>query len=118
VTRSLAARAAPRRRRMSQGATRGYLVKQMEPHYPLLAKQARIQGDVILPAMISKNGEVENLQVISGHPFLAPATLEAVQQWHYRPFLLNGQPVGVETTVTVTFRLASYTASPKGGGGC
>jgi periplasmic protein TonB len=103
----LAAPVAPKRVRISQGVTRGYLVKQIEPHYPLLAKQARIQGDVILQAIISKNGGVENLQVISGHPFLAPAALEAVQQWHYRPFLLNGQPVEVETTVTVTFRLVS-----------
>jgi periplasmic protein TonB len=103
----LAAPVAPKRVRISQGVTKGYLVKQTEPHYPLLAKQARIQGEVVLQAIISKNGDVANLQVVSGHPFLAPAALEAVQQWHYRPFLLNGQPVEVETTVTVSFRLVS-----------
>jgi protein TonB len=103
----LAVAVSPKRVRISQGVTRGYLVRQIEPRYPLLAKQARIQGDVILQAIISKDGEVANLQVVSGHPFLAPAAIEAVQQWHYRPFLLNGQAVEVETTITVTFRLVS-----------
>ena len=60
---------------------------------------------VVLTAIIDKDGNVQNLQLVSGHPMLAPAAIEAVKQWRYKPFLLNGQPLEVETTVTVTFRL-------------
>jgi len=62
---------------------------------------------VILRAIVSKTGEIQNLQVVSGHPLLIPAAVDAVKQWRYRPFLLNGEPVEVETEVTVTFQLAS-----------
>ena len=96
---------APRRVRISQGVTRGMLLQKIEPKYPHLAVQARIQGQVVLTAIISREGDIKQLQVVSGHPILVPAALEAVQQWHYRPFLLNGEPVEVETTVTVTFQL-------------
>jgi periplasmic protein TonB len=64
-----------------------------------LAKQARIQGQVVLQAEISKDGTIQNLQLISGHPMLAPAAIEAVKQWRYKPYLLNGEPVAVETQV-------------------
>ena len=70
-----------------------------------LARQARIQGVVVLTAMIDREGNIENLQLVSGHPMLAPAAIDAVKHWRYKPFLLNGQPVEVETTVTVTFQL-------------
>ena len=64
-----------------------------------------MQGVVVLTAIIDKDGNVRNLQLVSGHPMLAPAAIEAVKQWHYKPFLLNGLPVEVETTVEVTFQL-------------
>ena len=75
------------------------------PNYPPLAKTARIQGTVVLHALISKQGNIENLSVISGHPMLVQTALDAVKQWKYRPYILNGEPVEVETTVTVNFNL-------------
>jgi protein TonB len=67
--------------------------------------RARISGLVVLHAIISKEGEIKELSLVSGHPLLAPAAIEAVRQWRYRPFLLNGEPIEVETTITVTFQL-------------
>jgi protein TonB len=84
----------------------GYLVRRVEPIYPALAKAARIQGPVHLQAMISKQGLIENLQVLSGHPMLAGAAVDAVRQWRYRPYVLNGQAVEVETEITVNFVLS------------
>jgi periplasmic protein TonB len=84
----------------------GYLVHRVEPPYPPLAKAARIQGAVQLRAMISKQGTIKNLQVLSGHPMLAGAAVEAVRQWRYRPYVLNGEAVEVETEVTVNFVLS------------
>ena len=98
--------ATPQRVRVSAGVTQGLLVKRVQPNYPPLARQARIQGSVVLQAQISKTGDIENLQLISGHPMLAPAAIEAVKQWKYRPYLLNGEPVEVETQVQVNFTLA------------
>lgn len=97
--------AVPQRVRVSQGVSRGLLVYRVEPVYPPLARQAHIQGVVVLTAIIDKEGSIQNLQLVSGHPMLAPAAIEAVKQWRYKPFLLNGQSVGVETTVTVNFQL-------------
>lgn len=96
----------PQRVRISQGVTRGLLIHRVEPGYPPLARAARVQGDVILTAVISVNGEIENLQLVSGHPMLVPAAISAVKQWRYKPYLLNGQPVEVETTITVIFSLS------------
>ena len=98
--------AAPQRVRVSQGVSQGLLVKKVQPQYPPLARQARIQGTVMLQAEISKEGTIENLRLISGHPMLAPAAIEAVKQWRYRPYMLNGEPVAVETTVMVNFTLS------------
>jgi protein TonB len=98
--------ATPTRVRVSAGVTEGLLVRQIRPTYPPLAKQARIQGHVILQAIINKSGQVENLRLVSGHPMLAPAAIEAVKQWKYRPYLLNNEPVEVETTVDVNFSLS------------
>ncbi len=98
---------AVQRVRVSQGVTKGLLIYRVEPAYPPLAKQARIQGVVVMTAGIDKGGNVQNLQVVIGHPLLAPAAIEAVKQWRYKPFLLNGQPVEVETTVTVNFHVRS-----------
>jgi protein TonB len=97
----------PQRVRISQGVTRGLLIHRVEPSYPPLARAARVQGDVVLTAVISVSGEIENLQLVSGHPMLVPAAITAVKQWRYKPYLLNGQPVEVETTITVIFSLSS-----------
>ncbi len=88
--------------RMSEGD----LVHKILPAYPPLARSARIQGQVVLQAVISKQGVIENLQVLAGHPMLVPAAIEAVRQWRYRPYVLNNEPVEVETQITVNFSLA------------
>jgi periplasmic protein TonB len=98
--------ATPQRVRVSSGVQSGLLIRKVPPTYPPLARAARIQGTVILQAQISKDGNIENLQLISGHPMLAPAAIEAVKQWKYKPYLLNGDPVEVETQVQVNFTLA------------
>jgi protein TonB len=76
-----------------------------QPTYPALAKQARIEGVVRLAVVIDKQGRVSDIKVMSGHPLLIPAALEAVKQWEYNPTLLNGQPVEVFTEVSVPFVL-------------
>ncbi len=101
-----AAQAMPDRVRVSSGVTSGLLQTKVNPNYPPLARQARIQGAVILRVVISKTGDVQDVQLISGHPMLAPAAIEAVKQWKYRPYLLNGDPVEVETQVQVNFTLS------------
>jgi protein TonB len=93
--------------RVSQGVSEGLLVKKVMPEYPAMAKQARIQGAVVLQAEISKDGQITNVQVLQGPPMLAAAAVDAVKQWRYRPYNLNGQPVPIETTITVNFRLNS-----------
>ncbi|HUK25710.1 MAG TPA: energy transducer TonB [Terriglobales bacterium] len=98
--------ATPQRVRVSQGVTQGLRIRYVQPMYPPLARQARIQGTVVLQAEISKSGDIENLRLISGHPMLAPAAIEAVKQWRYKPYYLNGEPVEVETQVTVNFSLS------------
>jgi len=97
----------PQRVRVSQGVTNGLLLNKVAPAYPSIAKAARIQGNVVLKAIIGKEGTIQDLQLVSGHPMLVPAAIEAVRQWRYRPYLLNGQPVEVETTITVIFTLNS-----------
>jgi len=81
------------------------IISQPQPVYPALARQARIQGDVVVHAIIGKDGRVNELQVISGHPSLVKAAFDSVKQWRYQPTLLNDQPVEVDTTITVTFVL-------------
>ncbi len=98
--------ATPQRVRVSQGVSSGLLIKEVQPAYPPLARQARIQGQVLLQAQISKDGSIENLSLISGHPMLAPAAIEAVKQWRYKPYMLNGEPVAVDTQVVVNFTLS------------
>jgi len=75
------------------------------PEYPEAAKKAHIQGQVVLRAIIGKDGDVEKLQIISGHPQLVPAAIDAVKQWKYRPYLQEGKPVEVETEIDVNFTL-------------
>jgi protein TonB len=83
----------------------GNLVRKVQPVYPALARNARIQGMVVLEATISKQGSIENLRLLSGHPMLAPSAIDAVRQWRYKPYILNGEPVEVETQITVNFAL-------------
>jgi protein TonB len=96
-----ATKAAFRTSQMLQGS----LIRRVEPVYPPLARSARIQGAVVLAATISKAGVIEHLQVLSGHPMLVKAAFEAVEQWRYRPYVLNGEVIEVETQITVNFKL-------------
>src|SRR6201984_2856752 len=98
--------ATPQRVRVSLGVSQGLLIKKVQPNYPPLARQARIQGTVLLQAEISKDGTIENLRLINGHPMLAPAAIEAVKQWRDRPYMLNGEPGAVENQVQVNFTLS------------
>ncbi|MGP0019353.1 MAG: energy transducer TonB [Candidatus Sulfotelmatobacter sp.] len=82
------------------------LVSKVDPIYPQEAKDSHLQGTVILQVIVDKEGNVANVRLISGHPMLAPPAIEAVEQWKYRPYLLNGTPVEVDTQVTVNFTLA------------
>jgi TonB family protein len=102
---------APERVHVANEAMRGLLIKRVAPNYPPLARQARIQGTVMLNAVINKSGDVEDLLLISGHPMLAPAAIFAVKQWKYQPYQINGEPIDVETNIQVNFRLSD---SPSG----
>ena len=97
--------AAPQKLRISSGVAEGNLINKVEPPYPQMAKIAHVQGDVVLQALISKSGAIENLRAVSGHPILIQAAMDAVRQWRYKPYLLNGEPVEVETTITVKFHM-------------
>ena len=96
---------APARVRVSESILQGLMIRKVAPDYPPLAKQAKIQGIVVLKVRISKSGDVGNIQLVSGHSMLAPAAIEAVKRWKYMPYLLNAEPVEVETTVNVIFSL-------------
>jgi protein TonB len=85
----------------------GNLLNKTQPNYPPIAKAARVQGTVVLQATISKTGTIENLHVISGNAMLVNAAVDAVRSWRYKPYLLNGEPVEVDTTVNVIFSLGS-----------
>jgi TonB family protein len=89
----------------------GNLISKVDPVYPEIAKAAHVQGVVVLHAVISKTGVVEDLQVISGASVLTASAIEAVKQWKYKPYLLNGQPWGVETTINVIFTLGDAASS-------
>ncbi len=97
---------APKRIRVGGQVQQAKLINQPKPIYPPLAKQARIQGTVRLEAVISKDGTIEQLRVVSGHPLLVQSALEAVRQWKYQPTYLNTEPVEVATTIDVNFTLS------------
>jgi TonB family protein len=82
------------------------LIKQPKPIYPPLAKSARVRGDVKLKATIGRDGTIQDLEVLSGHPLLVPSAIQAVQQWVYKPTLVNGEAVEVITTIDVNFQLS------------
>ena len=98
--------ATPQRIRVGGNVQAANLVSQQRPVYPPLAKQARISGTVELSAIIGKDGRVQDLHVIKGHPLLVQSALDAVKNWVYRPTLLNGEPVEVSTTIDVNFTLS------------
>jgi periplasmic protein TonB len=83
----------------------GVVISRVQPLYPHIAIVNRIQGTVHLNAVIASNGRLEELRVLSGHPMLAQAALDAVRQWKFRPYVLNGQPIPVQTEVIVNFGL-------------
>ena len=95
----------PNRVRVAQGVVQGMVVHRVAPVYPPQAKLAHIQGVVVLAAVIGKDGKIKNLRVMSGPLALQDAAIGAVQQWRYRPYILLGEPVEVDTTITVTFTL-------------
>ncbi len=88
---------------VSSGVAQGLLMHQVTPRYPAAAKQAHVQGTVILQALIGKDGTVRNLHALSGPPLLTQAAVDAVKQWHYKPYYLDGQPVEAETQISVKF---------------
>ncbi|HEX9761340.1 MAG TPA: energy transducer TonB [Candidatus Acidoferrales bacterium] len=95
----------PQRIRVGGDVQQAQIIHQIRPVYPPLARQARIQGTVRLQAIIAKNGSIIQLEVIQGHPLLVKAATDAVEQWRYRPTLLNNEPVEVVTTIDVVFML-------------
>lgn len=106
----------PQQIRVGAGAQQENLVRKVDPVYPAMAEQNRIQGVVRFTALIGKDGHVKNLQLISGHPLLVAAALEAVRQWVYKPTLLNGEPVEVLTQIEVGFSLPAPPQNQAAGG--
>jgi TonB family protein len=96
----------PQRIRVGRNVQQANLITKVTPAYPALAKDARIQGVVHFAVIIGKDGSITSIEVLSGHPLLVPAAMEAVKQWIYKPTLLNGNPVEVVTTIDVTFTLS------------
>ncbi|MGA3070944.1 MAG: TonB family protein [Terracidiphilus sp.] len=94
------------RMRVSSGVEDALLIRKILPVYPAIGQAAHVEGTVVLEASISKSGTIENLRVASGPPILRQAALDAVQNWRYRPYLLDGEPVEVETTINVIFTLS------------
>jgi periplasmic protein TonB len=97
--------APPRRVRVGQGVMEAMLISRVQPVYPPLAQQARISGSVVLAIVVGRDGSVEDLKVLSGHPMLIQAAVDAVKQWRYKPYLLNYEPVEIQSTVTVQFSM-------------
>jgi TonB family protein len=95
----------PQKLRVSSGVAEGLVLHKVNPIYPFEARQAHIQGEVILQATIGKDGLIHNLKAVTGHPVLVEAAKGAVEQWRYRPYVFNGNPVEVETTIKVVFHM-------------
>jgi TonB family protein len=95
----------PQKVRVSSGVAQGLILHKVDPIYPFAARQGHVQGDVILQATIGKDGVIHNLKAVSGHPMLIEAAKGAVEQWCYRPYLLMGSPVEVETTIKIRFHM-------------
>jgi protein TonB len=91
--------------RISQGVSQGLILKKVQPVYPAQALQMRVEGAVELQANISKTGAITGLKQLSGQNILGRAAMDAVKQWKYKPYFLNGEPVEVQTQITVNFKL-------------
>jgi protein TonB len=91
--------------KISQGVSQGLLIKRVQPIYPPNALAMRIQGTVEMEATINKEGNITNLKKISGDPILSRAALEAVKQWRYKPYYLDGAPVDIQTQISIKFKL-------------
>ncbi len=91
--------------KVSQGVSQGLLVKRVQPIYPPQALQMRLEGTVLLQANIAKDGRISNVKVLKGESILAKAAVDAVKQWTYNPYLLNGEPVEIQTQISITFKL-------------
>lgn len=91
--------------RISFGVSEGHLIDPIRPQYPPIARMAHVEGTVVIDAIISRSGAIESAHVLSGPPMLQTAALDAVRQARYRPFLLNGEPTDVQTTITIVFRM-------------
>lgn len=96
---------APARIRVGGNVQSAMLVRQVQPIYPQIARTAHISGTVVLHAIIAKDGTIQELQYVSGPPLLMRAAMDAVREWRYKPTLLNGEPVEVDTTISVVFTL-------------
>jgi len=95
----------PLRVRVSQEVMDALLVSKVAPKYPAEAKAKGVRGKIVLRVIVNQEGAVSHVEVVSGHPLLIPAAIEAVRQWKYKPFLVKQRPVEVETTVEVAFAL-------------
>ncbi len=97
---------AGQRVRVSQKVAEGLVIKKVRPEYPPETRRDRIQGTVLLRVLINKAGDIAHIELISGHPALAPAAIEAVKQWKFKPYLFKGEPVEVESQIQVNFTLS------------
>jgi periplasmic protein TonB len=97
--------AKPKKLRVSSGVAEGLKIHDVKPKYPREAKEKGIQGDVLLQVMIDEKGHISDLKVVQGDPILAAAATDAIKKWKYKPYLLNGEPVQVETTIKIQFHL-------------
>ena len=95
----------PKRVRVSEGVMRTLLIKKVQPKYPEEARKKHVEGTVVMKTIISRDGDVQELTVVSGDPLLVPAALEAAKQWKYKPYLLNGEPVEIATQIMMIFHL-------------
>jgi TonB family protein len=91
--------------RVSEGLTEGAVIRRVEPQYPSQARALRLEGTVFLKATVAEDGTVQDLKVVSGHPVLARAALEAISRWHYRPYRLNGKPISMEVEIRTDFKM-------------
>ena len=94
-----------RSRMLDSKVVEGSLTHRVDPQYPIIAKEEHLQGTVILAATIGKDGLIHNLKPLCGHPVLIAASMEAIKQWRYRPYMIDGQPVEVETTIKTQFHM-------------
>ena len=93
----------PSRLRVSSGVMAGLMIRHVDPVYPAEAKKKQISGDVLLKILINKEGHVVDAVIVKGGPMLAGAAVEAVKQWRFQPYFLDGEPIEVETTAVVSF---------------